>query len=101
VELTPESAGKTVEAATVEGTGNDLKLSIDYTTSAAGAYPIVLVTYEITCEKGLPAEESKLVKAFLTYTASEQGQTALTGLGYAPLPASLVTKVRTAVEAIS
>ncbi|MEV6985117.1 phosphate ABC transporter substrate-binding protein PstS [Sphaerisporangium sp. NPDC051017] len=101
VELTPESAAKTVEAAEVKGTGNDLKLSIDYATKAAGAYPIVLVTYEITCEKGLSAEDSKLVKAFLKYTSSDAGQSALTGLGYAPLPASLLTKVQTAVEAIS
>ncbi|WP_214409373.1 phosphate ABC transporter substrate-binding protein PstS [Sphaerisporangium fuscum] len=101
VELTPESAAKTVEAAEIKGTGNDLKLSIDYATKAAGAYPIVLVTYEITCEKGLSAEDSKLVKAFLTYTSSDEGQSALSGLGYAPLPASLVAKVRTAVEAIS
>ncbi|GAA0407821.1 phosphate ABC transporter substrate-binding protein PstS [Microbispora corallina] len=101
VELTPDSAAKTVEAAQVVGTGNDLKLKIDYATQAAGAYPIVLVTYEITCEKGLSADDSKLVKSFLTYTASDEGQQALTTLGYAPLPASLLTKVRTAVEAIS
>ncbi|KAB8172688.1 MULTISPECIES: phosphate ABC transporter substrate-binding protein PstS [Microbispora] len=101
VELTPESAAKTVEAAQIEGTGNDLKLSIDYATKAAGAYPIVLVTYEITCEKGLAAEDAKLVKSFLTYTASDEGQQALTSLGYAPLPSSLLTKVRTAVEAIA
>ncbi|MEV0970152.1 phosphate ABC transporter substrate-binding protein PstS [Microtetraspora glauca] len=101
VELTPESAGKTVEAAEIAGTGNDLKLSIDYATKAAGAYPIVLVTYEITCEKGLSTEDAKLVKSFLTYTASDEGQQALSGLGYAPLPATLLGKVRTAVEAIS
>ncbi|MFF5212484.1 phosphate ABC transporter substrate-binding protein PstS [Streptosporangium sp. NPDC000396] len=101
VELTPESAAKTVEAAEVVGQGNDLKLSIDYATKAAGAYPIVLVTYEITCEKGLAPEEAKLVKSFLTYTSSDEGQKALTGLGYAPLPTTLLAKVRTAVEAIS
>lgn len=101
VKLTPESAAKTVEAASIVGTGNDLKLDIDYATSAAGAYPIVLVTYEITCEKGLPANEAKLVKSFLTYTAGDAGQQALTDLGYAPLPASLLAKVRTAIEAIS
>ncbi|MEV5414398.1 phosphate ABC transporter substrate-binding protein PstS [Thermopolyspora sp. NPDC052614] len=101
VELTPESAGKTVEAAEIAGTGNDLKLNIDYATSAAGAYPIVLVTYEITCEKGLPADQVELVKSFLGYTASDAGQQKLTELGYAPLPATLLAKVRTAVEAIS
>jgi phosphate transport system substrate-binding protein len=101
VELTPESAAKTVETAEIKGTGNDLALSIDYATKTAGAYPIVLVTYEITCEKGLPAEEQKIVKSFLTYTASDEGQAALKELGYAPLAGTLLTKVRTAVEAIS
>ncbi len=101
VELTPESAAKTVESAEIKGTGNDLALSIDYATKTAGAYPIVLVTYEITCEKGLPAEEQKIVKSFLTYTASDEGQAALKELGYAPLAGTLLTKVRTAVEAIS
>ncbi|MEO3797867.1 phosphate ABC transporter substrate-binding protein PstS [Nonomuraea sp. B10E15] len=101
VELTPESAAKTVETAEIKGTGNDLALSIDYATKTPGAYPIVLVTYEITCEKGLPAEESKLVKSFLTYTASDEGQAALKDLGYAPLSGELLTKVRSTVEAIS
>ena len=54
VELTPESAGKTVEAAEITGQGNDLKLDIDYATKAAGAYPIVLVTYEITSRRVSP-----------------------------------------------
>jgi phosphate transport system substrate-binding protein len=101
VELNADSAAKTVETAEVTGTGNDLKLSIDYNTKTAGAYPIVLVTYEITCEKGLPADQSKLVKSFLTYTASDEGQAALKELGYAPLSGDLLTKVRSAVEAIS
>jgi phosphate transport system substrate-binding protein len=101
VELTSDSAAKTVEAAEIKGTGNDLKLSIDYATKAAGAYPIVLVTYEITCEKGLPADQVPLVKSFLGYTASDEGQASLKDLGYAPLPAALLTKVRSAVEAIS
>jgi phosphate transport system substrate-binding protein len=101
VTLSPESAGKALEAATITGTGNDLTMSLDYTTKAAGAYPIVLVTYEITCEKGLSSTDLDLTKSFLTYTASDAGQAKLTSLGYAPLPASLVTKVRASVAAIS
>ncbi|NUR90260.1 MAG: phosphate ABC transporter substrate-binding protein PstS [Nonomuraea sp.] len=101
VELTPESAAKSVETAEIKGTGNDLKLGIDYATKTAGAYPIVLVTYEITCEKGLPADQVKLVKDFLTYTSSDEGQASLKTLGYAPLAGDLLTKVRTAVAAIS
>ncbi|MEV0621157.1 phosphate ABC transporter substrate-binding protein PstS [Nonomuraea sp. NPDC050404] len=101
VELTGESAAKTVETAEIKGTGNDLALSIDYATKTPGAYPIVLVTYEITCEKGLAADQLPVVKGFLEYTSSDEGQAALKELGYAPLSGTLLEKVRTAVKAIS
>ncbi|WP_433298620.1 phosphate ABC transporter substrate-binding protein PstS [Actinoplanes sp. CA-030573] len=98
-ELTGESAGKTIEGAKVTGTGNDLKMSIDYATTTPGAYPIVLVTYEIACEKGSPKAAD--IKAFLNFTSSTAGQSALSDLGYAPLPASVQSKVATSVAAIS
>jgi len=101
VALSADAASKGVEAATIKGTGNDLALKIDYATKAAGAYPIVLVTYEITCEKGLPADQVKLVKSFLSYTSSPEAQTKLTELGYAPLPTSLLTKVQSSIKALS
>jgi phosphate transport system substrate-binding protein len=101
VELSPESASKAVGAAKIEGTGNDLRLKIDYTTKAPGAYPIILVTYEITCSKGLPADKVALVKSFLGYFVSADGQSILTGLSYAPLPEELRAKVDTAVQSIS
>ena len=98
-ELTGESAGKTIAGAKIEGTGNDLKLSIDYATTEPGAYPIVLVTYEIACSKG--SAKAAAIKGFLTYTASAAGQQALAELGYAPLPEAVRGKVETAVAAIS
>ena len=102
VDLTPANAAAAVSAAQITGTGNDLTLSLDYTTKTAGAYPIVLVTYEITCEKGLPAGELDLTKSFLTYVSSSAGQAKLSAAsGYAPLPAALLTKVQAAVAAIS
>ena len=64
-ELTAESAGKTIAGAEVTGQGDDLKMSIDYNTKEAGAYPIVLVTYEIVCSKGIAADKLALVKGFL------------------------------------
>ena len=99
VEPTSANAAKTIAAATITGTGNDLALSIDYTTAAG--YPAVLVTYEITCEKGLDAGLVDLTKSFLTYTASDAGQAKLTDLGYVPITGELLTKVRTAVSSIS
>ncbi|MEU8260824.1 phosphate ABC transporter substrate-binding protein PstS [Micromonospora sp. NPDC048999] len=100
-ELTAESAGKTIAGATIEGQGNDLKMSIDYNTKEAGAYPIVLVTYEIVCSTGLPADKLPLVKGLLTHAASAEGQADLVELGYAPLPDSVRTKVETAVKSLS
>jgi phosphate transport system substrate-binding protein len=98
-ELTGESAGKTIEGAKVVGTGNNLAMDIDYATTTAGAYPIVLVTYEIACSKG--SQKAAAIKGFLTYTASTGGQSALSDLGYAPLPAAVQTKVAAAVASIS
>ena len=100
VELTGESAGKAVEAAKIDGKGNDLRLKLDYTTKEKGTYPIVLVTYEIVCSKYSDAEKGKSVKAFLNHFASEDVQKGLEEQGYAPLPTSVQEKVKTAVNAI-
>ncbi len=99
VELTAESAGKAVAAATIAGTGNDLTLTLDYATKEPGAYPVVLVTYEIVCSAG-NADKGALLKSFLGYTATD-GQAALEGLGAAPLPAEIQTKVIASAQTIS
>lgn len=98
--LTADAAGKTIAGARVTGTGNDLQMTIDYKTNTAGAYPIVLVTYEIVCDKGNPAKTLPLIKSFLTYTSSTEGQGALTALGYAPLPETVRSKVASTVSAL-
>jgi phosphate transport system substrate-binding protein len=100
VELTGESAGKAVAAAKQSGTGNDLALKLDYATKVAGAYPIVLVTYEIVCSTYTDAAKGKAVKAFLTSFASDRTQSGLEELGYAPLPKEVQSKVQTAVGAV-
>lgn len=101
VELSEETAGKAVEAAKVTGTGNDLALKLDYATKEAGAYPLILVTYEIACEKGLAPDQAGNVKAFLTYTSGDDGQGVLSEAGYAPLPDSIKQKVQQAVSSLS
>ncbi|MCB0917969.1 MAG: phosphate ABC transporter substrate-binding protein PstS [Actinobacteria bacterium] len=99
VTLDSQTAGAALESAKITGSGNDLSMSLDYTTSAANTYPIVLVTYEIVCSAGLPQNTTDLVKSFLTYTAGD-GQSLLEGIGYAPLPSSVQSKVETSVAAI-
>jgi phosphate transport system substrate-binding protein len=101
VELTGASAGKAVAAATPAGTGHDLKLKLDYATKTAGVYPIVLVTYEIVCSKGLDAARTTGLKAFLKHFADPAVQAGLEEIGYAPLPTEIQTKVSAAVDAIS
>ena len=96
--LSGDSAGKTITGAKVAGTGDDLKLTIDYNTTAAGAYPIVLVTYESACDKGNPADKLALLKSFLTYTSSTAAQSSVSSIGYAPLPDEVRTKVATVVS---
>jgi phosphate transport system substrate-binding protein len=100
VALNADSVGKALEAATITGTGNDLTLKLDYATKAAGAYPAILVTYEIVCSAGLDSAKTAIVKDFLTYFASDAGQNSLSGVGSAPLPASLRAKVNTSIQAI-
>lgn len=94
------SVGKAISAAEVGGDAQDVKLKINYGLKDAGSYPAILATYELTCTKGLSADQAKFVKSFLTYTASAEGQGVLEGLGYAPLPTELATKVRAAVAAL-
>ena len=101
VALDAASASKAAAAAKVAGTGNDLKLKLDYTTKAAGTYPIVLVTYEVVCSKYSDATTGKAVKSFLSYLVSPEFQGKLSTVGSAPLPSEVQAKVVTAVNAIS
>ncbi len=101
VEATSANAAKAIEAATVVGTGKDLALELDPTIKEAGTYPIVLVTYEITCTAGLEAADLAVVKPFLTYTASADAQGILSEIGYVPITGDLLTKVQSSVAALS
>jgi len=101
VELSGDSVGKAVSEATVAGTGHDLALKLNYTPKTSGAYPALLTTYEIVCSTGLEPDKTALEKDFLTFFSSAEEQQALQDLGYAPLPADLLTKVKASVAAIS
>jgi len=102
VALTADSVAKAVAAAQPAPNGpGDLTLKLDYATTADGAYPIVLVTYEIVCSKYANPQTGALVKSFLTYIASSAAQDSVHDLGYAALPASVQAQVQAAVATIS
>ncbi|MER5576390.1 phosphate ABC transporter substrate-binding protein PstS [Streptomyces massasporeus] len=101
VKATVENATKAISEAKVVGTGKDLSLELNYGTKAEGAYPMVLVTYEIVCDKGNKADTLPGTKAFLRYIASEDGQKVLAENDYAPIPADIISQVRTTIEGLS
>nr|WP_206442544.1 phosphate ABC transporter substrate-binding protein PstS [Streptomyces boncukensis] len=101
VEATTDNASKAIADAKVVGTGKDLSLELNYKTKAEGAYPMVLVTYEIVCEKGNKKETLDATKSFLKYTASDAGQKALADKDYAPIPDEIIGKVRSTIDSLS
>ncbi|MEU6754851.1 phosphate ABC transporter substrate-binding protein PstS [Streptomyces sp. NPDC046685] len=101
VSASVETATAGIATAQLVRADGDLTLALDYATNRDGAYPIVLITYEIVCDKGNKPETLPALKSFLTYTASEKGQAALAGIHYSRLPPVILTKVRRAIETLS
>ncbi len=101
VELTDDTAKTAIDTAKFAAEGNDLKLDLNslYATKEAGAYPLVLATYEIVCSKGYDADTAAAVKSFLTVSAND-GQAGLAAAGYVPLPDKFKERLLTSVDAI-
>ncbi|WP_460772240.1 phosphate ABC transporter substrate-binding protein PstS [Microbacterium sp. GXF7504] len=79
----------------------DLAIAIDRTTTEAGAYPVVLISYLIGCVQYEDAATAELVKAFFSTAVSVEGQdAAASNAGSAPISDSLREKVTAAVDAI-
>ncbi|MCU1411870.1 MAG: pstS [Rhodoglobus sp.] len=79
----------------------DLSISIDRLTTDPTHYPVVLVSYIVTCLEFTDAEAAPNVKAFLSYITSDEGQQeAATSAGSAPLSAELSAKVAAAIATI-
>src|SRR6202044_1417212 len=94
--------GKTISDVTIKGTGNDLVLDLSkvYATTAPGAYPILLASYELVCSKYPDAQVGTAVKAFMESTVST-GQDGLAPLGYIPLPGDFQARVAASANSIS
>ncbi|GAA0611470.1 phosphate ABC transporter substrate-binding protein PstS [Sporichthya brevicatena] len=74
---------------------------LDRATDAAGTYPVVLVSYALACTRYGAQSDVDLVRAFLGWILSEEGQrTAQEAAGSAPLSAAQRTEFSAAVDAI-
>lgn len=79
---------------------HDWALELDRT--AAGAYPIALVSYVIVCETYADAAEAELVKAYVGYLVSAEGQQAASvTAGNAPLSSTMSANAQAALDAVS
>ena len=103
VEFSPEAAAAIVDASPLEEgrADGDLTIAIDRTTEQAGVYPIVLVSYLIACERYASPQNVEVVREYLAYIASEEGQQAAAdGAGSAPISDSLREQAMQAIESI-
>ncbi len=97
-----DGAAKALAASPVDDTRTegDLAIKVDRTTTAAGAYPLMLTSYAIACPTYSGAK-ADLVKKYLSYVVSSEGQQdAASNAGSAPLPAELQTKAASIVAGI-
>ena len=100
---TADAAAAVVEnSQVVEGRGQyDSALTINRTPDSADQYPIVLVSYHIACPTYPDQTKADLVKAFLGYVISEDGQQAAAQqAGSAPISDKLRQQAQTTVDAI-
>ncbi|GMA29342.1 phosphate ABC transporter substrate-binding protein PstS [Arenivirga flava] len=86
----------------VEGRGEgDLALELDRTTTAAGVYPIALVSYLIGCVDYEDANTAELVSSYFSYIASAEGQDEGNAeAGSAPISDDLRAEVEAAIALI-
>lgn len=103
VPFSPEAAAAVVDASPfVEGrTQYDFAVDLQRDTTAAGVYPIVLISYLVTCLEFQDKSIVDLVKGFLSYVVSPEGQAAAAAnAGSAPISADLRTLSEGAIAAI-
>jgi len=101
---TEEAAATALDVSTrVEGRPEgDIAIDIDRTTTEAGAYPVILVSYGIACKGYEDAATGELVAAYLSYVVSEEGQaTAEERAGAAPISDDLRAEVEDSIALIT
>jgi len=104
-EPTPEAAAKIAEespeAKELAKDAFMFPIEVDRKTESQGVYPIILISYMLACTEYSSSSEAAIVKAYLEYVISPEGQeVAAENAGSAPLSSALTKKVEPAVEAI-
>ena len=103
VAYSPEAAAKIVDVSErVSASEFDFTFNLVRDTTESGVYPIALVSYHIICLDYPDAATAELVKAFMTYVASPEGQdAAAASAGSAPISDELRALMAPTIERIS
>ena len=98
---TAEAAAKILDESEKLPNRPEHDLSLQLNRKAAGVYPAVLVSYALVCEAYKDANDATLVKGFIGYVASAEGQqAAASAAGSAPLSSDIQAKVKAAIDSI-
>ena len=102
--ISADAASKVIADSPVDSSvdgDNRIVVDINHKTAATGAYPIVLVSYDIVCPAYKESNDATFAKAWLTYVTSAEGQKAAQdAAGTAPLPSNLTGKITASIDQI-
>ncbi|MGH1503037.1 MAG: phosphate ABC transporter substrate-binding protein PstS [Acidimicrobiales bacterium] len=104
VAYSPEAAARIVDVSTrVEGRSEyDFAIELVRDTTESGVYPIALVSYHVVCLDYADDDVAVLVKDFMTYISSPEGQAAAqSAAGSAPISDELRAEIAVVIEMIS
>lgn len=106
VPFSAEAAAKVVDASprAEDATDKRLVVDLDRTTTEAGAYPLVLISYSLACSTYADQADADKVKAYLSYVASPEGQDRAADpsvAGAAPISDALRAEVQAAIDSIT
>lgn len=104
VPVSTEAAAAAVDIATpVDGRPSyDIALTLDRTTTEAGVYPLILVSYHVYCTSYPDETTVELIKEFGTYVVSPEGQEAAAeSAKSSPISAQLSQRATEAIAGIT
>jgi phosphate transport system substrate-binding protein len=103
VQPSAEAASKVLEESTPvkSDSTSDIAIQVNRTSTTAGVYPIILVSYQMLCSTYSDQNTVDLVKAFASYVISADGQDAAAqAAGSAPITDNLRTEAQAAIDTV-
>ena len=104
VQFSPEAAGRIIDSSQRTGGQSefDFAIEVNRNPESADTYPIALVSYHIICLEYDNQETVDLVKAFMTYVSSDEGQAAsAASAGSAPISDAVRDAIARSIDQVT